>query len=137
MKTNNVPSLLTGESIIDVQKIEVIGLDRTRLSFFERELKDASIISRDDGTSLTLQKNAIIIDNKARKFDKLDLASLLSKEKALPTLRNVHSALHQFTSKMVASDLFEFVDTNLQVDDSTSNRFPVRIFIRPLISVCF
>lgn len=124
----SVPSLLTADSIVDVQKVEFVGVDRTRLAFFERELKDAHVITREGGAT-TLKTNEILVKSNLSLVDNLKLEEFLRKEKFIPTLRNVHGALNQFTAKLLNSDLFEFVDTNLQINDTTNERFPVRDFV--------
>jgi hypothetical protein len=129
-ENSSIPSLLTPYSIVDIKKVEFIGNDRTSLSYFERELKDANVISHEHATTTFGKQNEIVISsndsNNARlSHVSIALSQLFDKSGSVPTLANVHSALNIFTSKLLTSDLFEYVDTNLEINNSTSDTFPV------------
>jgi hypothetical protein len=127
---SSIPSLLTPYSMVDIQKVEFIGNHRTTLAYFDRELKDANVISHEYATTTFGKQNEIFItsnDSNDARFSHVSVAlsQLFDKNKSVPSLANIHSALNVFTSKLLASDLFEYVDTNLEINNCTSDTFPV------------
>lgn len=122
------PPALTADGIIEIQKIEIVGINRTSLSYFNRELKDCSVLSR-EAPVFSSGKNKLLVTSQSHILDEPYAITSLNGDKHRPTLRNIQAGLHNFTVKQLESNLFEFVDTNLDIGNAVDGKFPVSSMI--------
>jgi hypothetical protein len=127
-ESRTAPSFLQPHSIVEINKIEIQGIEQTDLGFFYRELKDCGIVSR-NATVCTEKANEILVSQPepSASVPSPYIFSLLENDEKRPSLQNVHKSLFEFTGKLQSMEMFEFVDTNLKIENGKDEKFPVRL----------
>jgi hypothetical protein len=119
---------LTNDSLIEIKQISFIGNNRTTVSFFQHELNAAKVIPTDKLAVHETNKLVILSPSQSITSIKTETDRLFPDNNgSKATLTEVYSKLHHFTGSLLGHDLFEYVDTNLEINElNAEGKYEVR-----------